>query len=89
MSITGRCNCSSINVTIPTPEGSVVCYCTNCQRTSAGLCSINYILDTSSAKFDDPKDLLKSYKDSDTKSGNVITRKFCSNCGWYVDSFFP
>ena len=29
----------------------------------------------------DPKKVLKDYTDSDTTSGNTITRQFCGNCG--------
>jgi hypothetical protein len=44
--------------------------------------SILYILDKPDVTIDDPSNNLKSYLDNDTKSGNQITRQFCSNCGW-------
>lgn len=43
--------------------------------------SIIYSPDKSEVTINDPDGNLKSYKDSDTKSGNTITRQFCSNCG--------
>jgi hypothetical protein len=43
------------------------------------------MLDKTEVKVEDPKGNLKNYKDSDTKSGNTITRQFCGQCGWCVD----
>ncbi|KAJ5765784.1 hypothetical protein N7520_005343 [Penicillium odoratum] len=43
--------------------------------------SVNYFLPEDEMTLDDPKKALKSYEDSETASGNVIQRYFCSNCG--------
>ncbi|KAJ8116503.1 hypothetical protein OPT61_g2084 [Boeremia exigua] len=83
----GRCNCSGIKVSIPEmPKQSAICYCANCRRQGATAGSIVYMLDKSEVTIDDPKSLLKTYKDSDTTSGNTIVRQFCSNCGSPVAS---
>jgi hypothetical protein len=39
------------------------------------------MLDKTDVKIDGANGSLKSYKDSDTKSGNSIIRQFCGNCG--------
>ncbi|KAF2438978.1 hypothetical protein P171DRAFT_422488 [Karstenula rhodostoma CBS 690.94] len=82
MPTTGRCNCSSITVTLEQlPPKSVLCYCANCKRSGSGPCSIVYMLDRSAVSINDPKSTLKTYDDNDTKSGNTVHRSFCSNCG--------
>jgi hypothetical protein len=58
----------------------------NCRRAGSSIGSIIYMFDKTEVKIDDTNGTLKSYKDSDTKSGNSITRQFCSNCGRWVMS---
>jgi hypothetical protein len=83
----GHCNCGSIKVSIPAlPEKSAICYCSNCRRAGSSIGSIVYILDKPDVTIIDPSDKLKSYHDDDTKSGNPITRQFCSNCGCPIAS---
>lgn len=60
----------------------------NCRRAGSAPGSIVYMFDKSEVTIDDPKDMLKSYKDSDTNSGNTIIRQFCSNCGWWVECIY-
>jgi hypothetical protein len=79
----GRCNCASIKVSTPEiPKESAICYCGNCRRAGSTPGAIMYMLDRSEVTINDSKGALKSYKDSDTTSGNTIIRQFCSNCGW-------
>ncbi|CBX96543.1 hypothetical protein IAQ61_005590 [Plenodomus lingam] len=79
---TGRCNCGSINISIPAiPEQSAICYCANCRRAGSCAGSIIFIIDGKDVKIEDKKNSLKDYTDADTVSGNTITRRFCSNCG--------
>ncbi|CAN9230101.1 unnamed protein product [Alternaria alternata] len=83
----GRCNCGSIKVSIPAlPEQSAICYCANCRRAGSCAGSIIYMFDKSEVTVNDPSNNLKNYKDSDTKSGNSITRQFCGNCGCPIAS---
>ncbi|EMD87740.1 hypothetical protein COCC4DRAFT_62517 [Bipolaris maydis ATCC 48331] len=78
----GRCNCGGIKVSIPAlPEKTMICYCSNCRRAGSTIGSLIYLLDKSEVNIKDPNGNLKSYKDSDTKSGKPITRQFCGNCG--------
>lgn len=82
MSTEGRCNCGSIRVVVSTElKETVLCYCSNCRRSSAGLCSVNYAIGPDKITVNDPNGNLKSYKDNDTSSGNPVTRQFCGNCG--------
>jgi hypothetical protein len=58
----------------------------NCRRAGGSIGSIIYVIDKTDVEINDTKNTLKSYTDSDTKSGNTIIRQFCSDCGSYVDS---
>ncbi|KAF2851545.1 hypothetical protein T440DRAFT_448817 [Plenodomus tracheiphilus IPT5] len=79
---TGRCNCGSINVSIAAvPEQSAICYCSNCRRAGSCAGSVIFILERKDVKVEDKRSSLKEYTDSDTTSGNTITRQFCSHCG--------
>ncbi|KAF2495490.1 hypothetical protein BU16DRAFT_510326 [Lophium mytilinum] len=90
MSTEGHCNCGSVRVTLPDPpDGSLICFCLNCRRAGGGLGSFNYTLAKSAVIVSDPKGSLKSYHDSNTDSGNTITRNFCGNCGSPVTTEVP
>ncbi|WWC67401.1 uncharacterized protein I206_101309 [Kwoniella pini CBS 10737] len=75
--ITGSCNCGSITVTIPKPEGVVLCHCINCRKSSGSLTSGNFSTPTKDVQV---KGEPSQYKNPGT-SGNEVTRKFCGNCG--------
>jgi hypothetical protein len=53
----------------------------NCKRAGSAPFSIVYMLDKSEVEIKDPSGALKSYEDRDTKSGNLLIRQFCGNCG--------
>ncbi|EAW15261.1 GFA family protein [Aspergillus clavatus NRRL 1] len=73
MSYIGRCNCESIRVTLPEkPPTSSICQCTNCKRSSGGVCSIHYMVDEADIKLEDPSSALKTYNDPRSLSGNVV-----------------
>lgn len=55
----------------------------NCRRAGSSIGSIVYVFDKEDVTIDDSTSSLKSYKDSDTISGNTITRQFCGGCGRY------
>ncbi|KAF2736066.1 hypothetical protein EJ04DRAFT_177177 [Polyplosphaeria fusca] len=82
MAVEGYCNCRSIKVGLPAmPSESLLCHCSNCRRAGGATFSVNYLVDLAVMEVNDPKNVLKSYSDSNTVSGNTITRKFCGNCG--------
>ncbi|KAE8154214.1 Mss4-like protein [Aspergillus avenaceus] len=77
----GQCNCGGIRVQVAQrPGASLVCHCRNCGRSGGGA-SINYVLDEQEVVVVDDGARLKSFEDTNTKSGNRIQRKFCSICG--------
>ncbi|BCS02012.1 GFA family protein [Aspergillus luchuensis] len=82
MPYTGRCNCTSVSITLPAqPERSVACHCINCKKAGGGSFSINYFIDQSDMTIEDPSQAMKIYSDPNTSSGNIIQRHFCSSCG--------
>ncbi|KAF2652211.1 hypothetical protein K491DRAFT_605348 [Lophiostoma macrostomum CBS 122681] len=89
MTTEGHCNCKSVTVKVPALKESIVCYCSNCRRAGASLCSLNYLLDSSEVDISDPNGTIRSYSDSNTRSGNTIIRKFCGTCGSPVATFTP
>ncbi|OOF90618.1 hypothetical protein ASPCADRAFT_211927 [Aspergillus carbonarius ITEM 5010] len=81
MPYTGHCICKTIQVSLShQPSSSLRCHCRNCARSGGGS-SINYVLDSDDVILTDPHSLLKSFDDTDTLSGNVVLRQFCSQCG--------
>ncbi|PWY80801.1 hypothetical protein BO94DRAFT_520745 [Aspergillus sclerotioniger CBS 115572] len=81
MSYTGHCICKNIQVSLAQqPASSLRCHCRNCARSGGGS-SLNYVLDSDEVTLSDPHSLLKSFDDTDTLSGNVVLRQFCSQCG--------
>lgn len=56
----------------------------NCRRAGSCAGSILFPVDKPDVTIHDAGGNLKTYKDTDTKSGNTVTRKFCGICGWYV-----
>ncbi|OJJ68850.1 hypothetical protein ASPBRDRAFT_57417 [Aspergillus brasiliensis CBS 101740] len=82
MPYTGRCNCTSISITLPAqPERSVACHCLNCKKAGGGSFSINYFINQDDMTIEDPSQAMKIYHDPNTSSGNKIQRHFCSSCG--------
>ncbi|KAL4925292.1 GFA family protein [Aspergillus undulatus] len=77
----GHCICSNIQLSLKEqPPNSLRCYCRNCGRSGGGS-SINYVIDEPDCSIEDPNGSLKSFQDTQTLSGNSITRQFCGNCG--------
>ena len=47
----------------------------------AYLTSLIWIIHTQNMKVTKGQDSIKTYRDSDTKTGKALLRSFCSNCG--------
>ncbi|KAL5001556.1 Mss4-like protein [Aspergillus recurvatus] len=65
----GHCICGSIQVSLKEqPPSSLRCS------------SINYLVDEPEFTVEDARSL-KTFKDTQSASGNVVARQFCGNCG--------
>jgi hypothetical protein len=80
--IKGSCLCQSVQYTITgNDKGAVLCHCSNCQKATGSAFANNHRFTRANITFTSGADLIKAYKDSNTTSGNTLTRWFCSNCG--------
>jgi hypothetical protein len=61
-------------------ERRIKCYCLNCQRTTGTAFAHNRRFKDAELEVESGQDVLKTYADNDTKSGNTLFRNFCSNC---------
>ena len=90
--ITGSCLCGSISITITEldlfskPNGHI-CHCINCRKFTGSDHSNVMMLPASNVSVSDTKGHLKVYNDTDTGSGRVSPKSFCSNCGSGVGAF--
>jgi hypothetical protein len=77
---TGGCLCGAIRYTIEAPiAGLRACHCMNCQKTSGAGGTVNAVVPTD--KFRITKGETRKYDDSATRSGRILSRHFCENCG--------
>ncbi|WRT63119.1 uncharacterized protein IL334_000022 [Kwoniella shivajii] len=76
--ISGSCNCGSIKVTIPKPDGTVLCHCTSCRKSGGSLASANFALKRTDMEVTGNGKKEFTQKGS---SGNDVTRHFCGLCG--------
>lgn len=88
MSVTGACLCGAIKYEIDNPpEMMGVCHCKNCQRQAGSAFSTLAGVPVDGFKLTQGE--LKLYADADTKSGNIVSRYFCGNCGSPIYSAVP
>ncbi|KAF2416558.1 hypothetical protein EJ08DRAFT_99253 [Tothia fuscella] len=81
-SISGSCLCGTIKYSLKgTDKGPVLCHCDNCQKTTGSSFANNHRFTRAEITLTEGKDAIKSYKDTNTISGNPLIRWFCSNCG--------
>ena len=77
---TGGCLCGAIRYTIDAQiPGLRACHCINCQKSSGAGGTVNAVVP--SDKFKITKGTTRKYDDSATRSGRVLSRHFCENCG--------
>jgi hypothetical protein len=80
--VSGSCLCQSIQYTITgTDKGPVLCHCANCQKTTGSTFANNHRFTRAQITFTKGGDGIKAYKDSNTLTGNILTRWFCPGCG--------
>lgn len=88
-SLTGECLCGNIKVTIsnkPNPfkeRNGHQCFCSNCRKITGCAGSNNMDIESENVPVSVPKGFLKTYQDSNTGSGKMTSRPFCSNCSRY------
>ena len=79
MHVTGQCLCGYIRYEATVNEKLVlICHCTNCQRNSAT--AFGFVVGTTEEAFNLLTGSLSSYE-SESDSGTVRSRTFCSRCG--------
>nr|POE63282.1 putative glutathione-dependent formaldehyde-activating enzyme [Quercus suber] len=77
-----KCLCGAVQFTVSgIDKGTVLCHCSNCQIYGGGAFAYNYRILKADLQIHQGKEQLKSYRDEDTKTGGVLLRHFCSNCG--------
>ncbi|KAF2216211.1 hypothetical protein CERZMDRAFT_11082, partial [Cercospora zeae-maydis SCOH1-5] len=85
---TGTCLCGSISLTLTLPydlfakpQGHT-CHCMNCRKFSGsanGLACL--MIPTSQVQIRDPENKLKTFDDTNSRSGRTVGRSFCGECG--------
>lgn len=75
------CLCRGVQLTLSGQDkGAVICHCTNCKQFSGSAFAHNYRIMQAKVDYHNGQDLVRSYKDTATKSGNALNRFFCSRC---------
>lgn len=78
--LTGGCLCGAIRYEIGAPVAALrACHCLNCQKSSGNFGTVNAVVPTESFRI--VKGETKKYDDAATRSGRVLSRHFCANCG--------
>ncbi|KAH6340011.1 hypothetical protein HBI37_114820 [Parastagonospora nodorum] len=75
--LTATCLCTAIRVTITDselftrPRGHL-CHCSNCRKVAGSYVSSNLAIEKEKVSVEDPKGVMKRYRDMQTGSGNPI-----------------
>ncbi|KAH4060745.1 hypothetical protein HBI82_026220 [Parastagonospora nodorum] len=84
--LTATCLCTAIRVTITDselftrPRGHL-CHCSNCRKVAGSYVSSNLAIEKEKVSVEDPKGVMKRYRDMQTGSGKCVERCFCGECG--------
>jgi len=77
---TGGCLCGAVRYTIDAPiTGLRACHCRNCQKHTGAGGTVNAVVP--SDKFRITRGSTRKYDDAATRSGRILSRHFCENCG--------
>ncbi|KAJ5939267.1 hypothetical protein N7466_002401 [Penicillium verhagenii] len=80
--VTGGCLCRQVRYEATgAPVMRVICHCDNCRKVTGSICMANSFYLKSQFRILAGEDVIKTYDDNNTDSGNVLNRSFCSNCG--------
>ncbi|KAF1937941.1 hypothetical protein EJ02DRAFT_355673 [Clathrospora elynae] len=79
---TGACLCKNITFRVTGQEiNFAICHCTNCRRNCGTTYTANAWFPDKNFHWTSGSGLLRQYDDSDTSTGEVVHRSFCTNCG--------
>ena len=88
MAIEGQCLCGNVKYKFDNPPAVTgVCHCKNCQRQAGS--AFSTLAAVPKSEFTLTAGEPKLYSDSDTDSGNTVSRYFCGNCGSPIYSALP
>lgn len=75
------CLCKGVQFTLSGQDkGAVLCHCSNCKSFTGSAFAHNYRFMKAKVEYQKGEDLVKLYKDDNTKSGKVLERFFCGRC---------
>ncbi|KAJ7622912.1 Mss4-like protein [Mycena polygramma] len=78
----GSCLCGRIRFTVVgEPFYYAVCHCSNCKKFAGSAFMTNAFFRPDKVTITDGQELVRKYYDTNTISGNSLTRSFCSECG--------
>ncbi|KAJ7180841.1 Mss4-like protein [Mycena filopes] len=78
----GSCLCTKVRFTVQgEPFTYALCHCINCRKFAGSAFMTNAFFSPDKVTVTEGEDFIRRYQDSDTTSGNTITRSFCSECG--------
>ncbi|KAF4596887.1 hypothetical protein EYR38_008278 [Pleurotus pulmonarius] len=78
----GSCLCQKVRFEMRgQPKTYLVCHCLNCQKASGSAFMANAFFLPKDVVITEGKDHIKTYADSNTKSGQPLIRSFCGECG--------
>ncbi|KAJ6581778.1 DUF636 domain-containing protein [Mycena capillaripes] len=78
----GFCLCKKVRFTVVgEPFYYAVCHCPNCKKFAGSAFMTNAFFRPDNVTVTEGQELVRKYHDSDTTSGNILTRSFCSECG--------
>ncbi|EIW82780.1 hypothetical protein CONPUDRAFT_120915 [Coniophora puteana RWD-64-598 SS2] len=79
----GACLCESIKYEITTarPSARLLCHCRDCQKSTGSAFATMVAVPKADCRVTQGSESLRSYALSTTKSGNTMTRSFCTKCG--------
>ena len=84
--ISATCLCAAIRVTITDSElftrtRGHLCHCSNCRKVAGSYVSSNLAIEKEKVVVEDPRGVMKKYRDMQTGSGKCVERCFCGECG--------
>ncbi|KDN36170.1 hypothetical protein K437DRAFT_59205 [Tilletiaria anomala UBC 951] len=78
----GGCLCGAVRYELKAPpDGSWICWCLSCRKTTGSICSANSHCKAKDFCITKGEEYLTLYKEAGTSSGQVFEGYFCRLCG--------